>query len=116
MPDEILRKKKKKQCKIYRQAAAKSRRLYFPVTRRLHPSKIYPTRRLRIVRVAGEAGEEGQSRGLRDFSPFFGYFRAGSPNTDRRLFESALVIPPRVHLLDALLSLFSAPCLDSTAV
>lgn len=115
MPDEILRKKKKKQYKIYRQAAAFISLSRGGCIRR----RLYPTRRLRIVRVAGEAREEGQSRGLQDFSPFFGYFRAGSPNTDRRLFESALVIPrppPRVHLLDALLSLFSAPCLDSTAV
>lgn len=86
------------QYKIYRQAAAESCSLYFPVARRLHPSEIYLSRRL--GKDCSWCRGRGCEISLPLFYPFIlRHFRAGSPNTDRRLFQSALAIP--VHLLDA---------------
>lgn len=71
MPMKSLKKKKEIQYKIYRQAAAKSRRLYFPVARRLHPSKIYPSRRLRIVRGAGVREDRDEAARFPSFLRLF---------------------------------------------
>jgi len=80
---------KRNQYKIYWKAVAKFCHLYFLVMRWLHPSKIYLSQRL------GEDCSQCRGRSCVISLPLsllftFRHFRAGSPNTDRRLFQSAL--------------------------